>query len=432
MKLIASKHIGRIQKAFYIAQIRRRQWLNQVKLLKFQEKKLKMLINHAYHNVQFYRDLFDSENLNPTDIKTIRDLKKIPIISKKEVFNSYPHKIIDKNAILENCYNTKTTGSSGTPLDLSFSLQDRIYFGALINYVWNEIGIKRSDKFISVRDESFNIRRNLFSKLGVSITKNISVFDPLENIAKELSELKPDVIYTYPSIFSLIADEIQNKQYTSINPRILLMVGETLTDALRKDLSEKFNADIFVIYASEEFGMIAFECEEHNGYHIITDNVVVELLKEGKEVQPGEEGEIVVTGLSNHCMPLIRYRLGDIVIPLDKECSCGRGFPMIKQVVGRKDDYFILPSGRKISPRTMNEIGYIHGIKAYKTIQRKKDYIVIKVVRGNGFDENTIAEIKKEIQSACLGEEIKVDVEIVKEIPKERTGKIRAIVSNLG
>lgn len=420
------------QKAYHIAQLRRRQWMDKDKLINYQEERLRNIINNAYTNVPFYHDLFKSVNITPSDINTVKDLKKIPTITKKEVYDNYPAKIVANGINIENCYNTRTTGSSGTPLKLSFTNKDRIYFNSLINYVWIETGIKRSDKFISIRDDSFDVKKSMFHKYRVLITQNISIFDPLENIIKELILLNPDVIYTYPSILSLLSNEIREKKITSINPRILLTIGETLTRKSREDLCQKFNADIFMIYASEEFGMMAFECQDHSGYHILTDNVVIEFIKDGEEVKAGEEGEVVVTGLSNHCMPLIRYKLGDIAIPIEDKCPCGRGLPLIKHVVGRKDDYLILPSGTRISPRTINYgIGYIPGIKAYKTIQKEKDYFVIKVVKNSGFNENTIVEIQKEIKSACLGEEVKVDVKLVNEIAKERTGKIRAIVSKV-
>ncbi len=70
----------------------------------------------------------------------------------------------------------------------------------------------------------------------------------------------------------------------------------------------------------------AFECKAHSGYHINNDHVIMEFLKNGKDVNPGESGEVVITGLSNYTMPLIRYKLGDIAVPIKEKCSCGRGF----------------------------------------------------------------------------------------------------------
>lgn len=430
------KHTGlnqvrNIAKVYHIAQLKRRQWLNENEIKKRQEEKLRRIIKHAYNNVRYYNELFKSENLRPSDIKTLDDLKKVPILTKESVRNSYPDKIIAKGTHHDKCHISQTTGSSGTPLKVAFSSKDRIFFGASINYVFIESGIKLFDKYITIRDGSFNKTKGLLSKFGVLKTKNISIFNTLDNIIKELIGIKPDIIYTFPSILSLLAQEIMEKKITSIKPRLIWTIGETLTDSLREKLYDIFSSEIISIYASEEFGMLAFECRKHTGYHILTENVVMEFLKDGKDVNSGEKGEVYVTGLSNYTMPLIRYKLGDIAIPIEEKCSCGRGLPMIKNVFGREDDFLILPSGRKISPRMINLIESIPGIKAYKTIQESKDRFLVILVPGKEFNERTIKAVKRQIKIGCLGEQVDVEVKLVKEIKKERTGKIRAIVSKV-
>jgi phenylacetate-CoA ligase len=130
-------------------------------------------------------------------------------------------------------------------------------------------------------------------------------------------------------------------------------------------------------------------------------------------------------------MPLIRYKLGDIGTFTHEECDCGRGFPLIKSIEGRTDDFLILPSGRKISPRVINVIEDIPGVSRYKTIQETKNRIVVNLVKGEGFSEKTIYEINKHIKAGCLGEDVEVDVKLVKELPLEKRGKLRAVVSNV-
>jgi phenylacetate-CoA ligase len=130
-------------------------------------------------------------------------------------------------------------------------------------------------------------------------------------------------------------------------------------------------------------------------------------------------------------MPLIRYKLGDIAIPIDTKCSCGRGFPLIKEIEGRDDDFFTLPSGKEISPRMINVIEFIPGIQEYKIIQEKKERIVVKLVKNHEFSKRTISEVKNKISIGCLGEEVEVVIESVKELPKERTGKKRAVLSKV-
>jgi phenylacetate-CoA ligase len=259
----------------------------------------------------------------------------------------------------------------------------------------------------------------------------VSVFDHQENILKKLSDLKPDVIYTYPSILSLLGKEIEEKKNLEVSSKLILTTGEFLTDSNREKLKSIFKSEISSIYSTVEFGHIAFECKEHSGYHIITDNVIVEFVKDGIDVSVGEKGEVIVTTLHNFAMPLIRYKLGDIAVPLNTKCNCGRGFPLIKDIEGREDDFFIMPSGKKISPRMINVIEFIPGIKEYKIIQKTKKRIAVKLVKNDEFSERTIIEVKNKILIGCLGEDVQVEVESVKELPKERTGKKRAVVSEV-
>jgi phenylacetate-CoA ligase len=414
-----------------IAQLKKHQWLKEDELRKIQEYKLRKIIDHTYKNVPFYYDLFKSANLKASDIQTTDDLKKIPIISKKDVQKNYPNRIISKNIDLNECHFLSTSGSTGRPLKVCYDKKCRYFRGSVNLFIFFELGLKFYDKLVTIRDDSFEIKETWYNKLGILRKKNISVFDYQENILKKLSELKPDVIYTYPSILSLLGKAIEEENNFPVSSKLILTTGEFLTDSSRKNLSSIFNSQINSIYSTIEFGHLAFECKEHSGYHIITDNAIIEFVKDGHDIKAGERGEVIVTTLQNYAMPLIRYRLGDIATLSNTKCSCGRGFPLIKQIEGREDDFLILPSGRKISPRMINVIEHIPGIKEYKTIQETKELFVVKLIKNDEFSERTISEVKKQIMTGCLGEKVAVEVEIVDELPKERTGKKRAVVSKV-
>jgi phenylacetate-CoA ligase len=165
---------------------------------------------------------------------------------------------------------------------------------------------------------------------------------------------------------------------------------------------------------------------------MISDGAIIEFIKGDKNISGHEPGEIVVTSFYNYAMPLIRYKLGDVGIPSNKKCSCGRGFPLMNSVEGRTDDFLILPSGRIISPRGINYgIEYIPGITEYRTIQEEKGRFVVQVVKGKGFSQETISQIERQIKAGCLGENVRCEVEVLKELHKERTGKLRIIVSKV-
>jgi len=415
----------------YFNELKKHQWLNEGELKEIQERKLRRTIENAYSNVPFYHNLFNSIKIKPSDIKTISDLKKLPIISKKDIQDNYPRNILSKNIKMSNCHIASTSGSTGLPLKVCFNDKDAAYRGAVNRYVWFESGVKVFDKIITIADDSYNRKQSWLNKLGILNTRNISIFSLHDDILKELIRFRPDVIYTYPSILYLLKEKVRGSMKNSLNPKVILTNGEALSQPLRKELSKIYNSEIYKIYGSMEFGYLAFECNEHCGYHITTDTAVIEVLKNGEDVKPGDKGEIVVTGLHNDAMPFIRYKIGDIAVLSEDKCSCGRGFPLIKNIEGREDDFFILPSGKLISPRMINLIEFIDGIAAFKIIQESPKQIVVKMVTNDDFSGNTVSEIKKTIKSGCSGEPVDVEVEIVKDIPQERSGKLRTVISKV-
>jgi phenylacetate-CoA ligase len=421
---------------YYITQLKRHQWFRENVLLGIQEKRLRALTNHAYQNVPFYHNLFDSAGIKPQDVKSLKDLQKIPILTKEIVRNNYPDKIVDRRSDKKNCIFKSTTGSTGVPLEVCFSSKGYDYSSSSYIFAFLECGLRLTDKLVSIRHQAYisdstYLFKILLQKMGIFNWENISIFNPVESILESLRKSKPDVISTYPSMLLILSKKIKEQNISGINPRLILTGGETLTDNNQNEIRKVFNSDIYRLYGTEEFSRLAFECKENSGYHIISDAVIIEVVKENRNVEAGEEGEIVVTGLFNYVMPLIRYKLGDIGTFSNEKCSCGRGFPLIKSIKGRIDDFLTLPSGKKISPRVINVIENIPGVSRYKTIQETKNRIVVNLVKGEGFCEKTIIDIKKHIKKGCFGENVGVEVKLVKEIPLEKRGKLRAVVSNV-
>ena len=198
--------------------------------------------------------------------------------------------------------------------------------------------------------------------------------------------------------------------------------------AWRKSIVHFFDCDVRDMYGSTEFYRLAWECEKHEGYHLDVDAHVIEFLDaEDNPVNSGD-GYIVVTGLYNYAMPLVRYKIGDIAGLKEGKCSCGRSLPVIDSIQGRADDYIKLPSGKTISPRRINLLDSVKGIEQYVTTQLRRDLIRVEVVKNRDFTDDTIDSIKSLIMEGCLGEAINIDVELVEEIRKN-SGKIRTVIS---
>ena len=419
---------------YHLLRLKKMQWMRKQDLERIQLKKLRMMIKYAYDYVPYYHELFDSARIKPKDIKCLKDLQKIPLTDKKAVQKDYS-RMIARGMDLANCYMVSTTGSTGRPLKIFYDDIVDNHRCALWRYVFLECGLYPRDtlvfihalgrkSYVKPRFSAKHAHARAYMKLA-----DLSLYNPINENIEILERIGPDAIYTYPSVLAILAKHVLEEKISKIRPKLIFTIAETVTPHCRK-IVQAFGVDISDIYGSAEFERMAFECNEHTGLHVMPD-CVLEFLKEGEAVNFGEEGEIVVTGLYNYVMPLIRYKIRDVGVPSDERCSCGRNFPLIKTLVGRTDDFLVLPNGTIISPRNINVIENIPGILQYQTVQEKRDRFVVKVMKGEKFGEDTINQIKEIIKAGCLGEDITVDVKIVDKIPKERTGKIRTIISKV-
>jgi phenylacetate-CoA ligase len=411
--------------------MRRNQWLKKEELIKIQNNRLRKIIDHAYNNIPYYQEMFDSRNIRPEGIRTANDLQKLPITTKKDIQYNYPDKIIAKGTRLNQCRIKTSSGSTGRPVQICLGKKSMAYYAALGYYVFFEFGLRLTDRMVSLEVPEQSVPKTWFQRLGILRREVITLSQPVESIIEALRVMKPDVIYSPPSTLLILAKEIEAKNITGINPRIIISHAETLTDHSRKEISNSFNAVVYDNYGSTESSVMAFQCKEHLRYHLISDSMIIEFIKDGNNISGNEPGEILVTSLYNFEMPLIRYKLGDAGIPSNEECNCGRGFPLIGSIEGRSNDFLTLPSGRFIFPRGIKLIKYIPGITEYRIIQEEKDRFVVQIVKGKGFGNDTISQIKQQVKIWCLSENVKCEVEIVKELPRERTGKLRAIVSKV-
>jgi len=432
-KLNDAKTLASVTYSLY--QLRKDQWKEISELRKIQLKKLRAIITYAYYNVPYYHKLFNSVRIKPEQIKNLEDLQKIPITAKSDIQNN-TSKVISNSADLNKCTSSLTSGSTGRPLEVISGPDARCYSLALLQYAFFECGLKLRDKFVDLRYRLRNGKSMLRPPIGIGFLGRIriSCLNTIEEIVAILEKISPDALYIYPSVLRQLANEIKKQGILEINPRLIFSHAENLTPRCMQLANSTFDTRIYDVYGSTEFNRLAFQCNRHSGLHMITDGAVIEIIKDGENVGHGELGEIVVTGLYNYAMPLIRYRLGDVGATTDESCECGRNWPLIKRIEGRTSDFVVLPSGRAISPMSLIYAmipKYVRGVMQYQIIQEERSSFLVKVVVNHEFNRQQILLIQKRIQLCCLREEINVDVQIVNEIAKDKTGKSRPIVSKV-
>jgi phenylacetate-CoA ligase len=407
-------------------------WLKTSQLVELQERKLKMLLSHAYHNVPYYRHLFDSIKLKPGDIKDRKDISKVPITTKT-LIQKVKDEMIARN--IKIWVEHKTSGSTGMSLVLCSSMEDAIYSRGMYERVRVENGFRILRDRLAYIGSPFVIpkTKKWYENFGIRRKEGINVFEPLDVQIKMLKEVKPDAMWGYASAIRLLAKIIKEEEIEGIGPRLIFTSSELLDLETRKLINSVFKVNLVDVYAAWEGGCMAWECSEHVGYHINMDQVLVEFIDEnGESVKKGERGKVVITNLHSYAMPIIRYELGDYAIPTYEECPCGRGGYLLKGVEGRCDDFIKLSDNRIVAPPILWSImKSISGISEFQVIQEKKDEIVVYVVKLDELSDVTVlGEVEKKFRK-ILGNNVSINTRIVERIEREKSGKLRSVISSI-
>lgn len=400
-------------------------------LVKMREKKLKAIIRYVYDSSPFYRRLFKENGVHPDDIKSLNDIGKIPTIGKKDVQRNL-NQIVPVKVDVKKCSKLKTSGSTGIPLTILVDKNAQLFRWAVSLRQFFECGGRLRDKQLQLRniDDIPSSRNNLLAEM-IGLPKNIWIpinEVPLEEIISIIRTSKPAIIVGYPSFLQILSENIHER----IDTRVIFVTGEILSNHCRAMIQSIFGGNTIDSYGCMEVGDIAWECpDEHVNYHINADSVFVEFLRDGENVAPGEEGEIVVTCLFNHAMPFVRYRIGDIGVPSDEQCPCGRTLPLMHSLKGRSDDFVFLPDGKKISPLVLlNNLKIINGISEFKVIQRSKNLIEFWIKAQGKFVDKNVDNFVSSLRDV-VGKDVEIKTRIVSEIPMDKSKKLRRIISEV-
>jgi phenylacetate-CoA ligase len=411
--------------------LRRELYLDDEAVKNLQEQRLSSLINHAYNNVAYYRRVFDAACIQPRQIRVISDLRKIPITSRVALAKHAARDITARGADINKCKNLLTSGSAGIPLNIFVNSRERRLRGLFNQMVNLENGCSIADKVLYITGERHFQKKKLCSYLGVLRESYISIYSSADEILDRIYSFRPTVIRGFVSNIMEVALKIEKVGLSGIKVSRIITTAEVLGKKEKELIARIFKAEVFNNYASNECGMMAWECRAHNGLHINSSNLILEVVDDqGNSLDEGE-GNIVVTNLSLYTMPLIRYKIGDQGILTLKKCPCGRTPILLKRIIGREVELLRLPAGPANLYYPLTDlIDGFPGIEQYQLGQGPDNDITVKIIRNEAFKESD-ADLLLYKCSALLGGKINLHYEFVTEITKSGSGKYKTIISGI-
>jgi len=426
-------------------------WLNTYKVLSAMNERLKWsseeleryrlwklrhLLRYAYYNSAFYRDLYRQHGVDPDEIESLDDLRKLPIVDKQMVRSVDPLEIISEPVKQQVKSESEwmveiTTGTTGNPLKIQRTWRDLYYIKAKIIRAFAQTGFRFYHKQAVIKSSSESLTgKHWFERLGILRKYWLSVTDSPDFNLHRLQEIHPQHIHAYPSGLQAIA-ELLLKNGKSFPVPVICTGAEVLESLVRNQIAEAFEAEIFDLYGVREVGNIAWECKKHEGMHINDDAIIVELLdKNDRPVATGEEGEVVVTYLDAMDFSFIRYRLGDRAIQLAEKCACGCHFSRLHCVTGRTDARIILPSGNWISGLVFQELRTAPWISSYRLIQEDRQSVKLQVVPRRALNPNELEALVNRARE-LVNNELKIVPEVLSKLDYDASGKLRMIICKL-
>jgi phenylacetate-CoA ligase len=420
-----------------LRQLEKTQWLSPEQIADIQFKKLQALLTHVHVHCPYYRTVFERMSLVPEDIRTVADYARLPLLNKTRIRENAGG-LLARNKAQRDALENSTSGSTGVTLDFFSDRKASDYTNALGLRANRWAGCKIGDRQATLWGFAQDDRTlRLYGKIRNKILHHklfLSSYDMNKKSMVEyrykINRFKPNLIEGYASALFLFAKFLKHYQLRIHRPLGIVSTAETLYPHQREMIESVFRSRIFNRYGSREVPAIAQDCDLHEGLHIFSEHVILEILDDsGRPCRPGEVGKVVVTDLDNYIFPFLRYDIGDLAVVEDKTCSCGRGLPLIAHVEGRVWDVIIGANGNRLVG-TFWLVSGVKGIKQFQVLQERAGELIIKVLPEAAFTEEEKNKLLKNAKANC-GQEMSVEVQLVDAIPQTESGKHRYVISRI-
>jgi phenylacetate-CoA ligase len=409
-------HLGVFQN---LISLRREQWQDVETIRSSQYSRLKRILRSAA-KTEYYKEISPD-----AELQDIQPTPKMDVRRNRELF-------LNPEFGGKRLRMVTTSGSSGIPIRVSMDKNSDAYRRAILLFIQLEQGI--SPRALTVRVDSgrlpFKHVQTSFLGLFRTLLFHSSTSD--SNLLRVIKPLNVDHMCIYPSIAYSLAKENRKDEF-KIKIKSFVCGGEILSEENRRTISDSFSCKVFNKYSCWEMGPLAWECPEEHSLHVDAGTLLEIVDSNNKPVKSGM-GRVLVTSLHNQAMPLLRYDVGDYA-SWGKECPCGRGLQVLKEVHGRTTEFVTLPSGKKRAALTMNVHKMdrvLEGTLQHQLVQETPELFVFRYIPfGKELDKKSEEEIRSKLLAACDGEDVRMEFEVVDKIERDKSGKLKRVISKV-
>jgi phenylacetate-CoA ligase len=423
----------------YLKELERRQWDSPEVIAARQWSAVQKQLHFAYEHVPYYRRRWRELGIHPSDIRQPGDLQQLPVLTKAEI-RRHGAELCAEGRDRQRWRIKRTSGSTGVPLTIWIDEEAVQWKTActLRSDQWS--GWRLGERVAKVWGNPEYRQQGWRGWLRNSLLERAYYLDTLgmdrqrmREFIRQLHRKPPGLLFGHAHSLYLLADMMRREGWNGVRPNGIIATAMILHRWQRRVIEEVFGVAVTDRYGCEEVSLIACECEEHQGLHLNADSVYTEVVDLRPTGQDGEAaGRLLVTDLCNRAMPLIRYQIGDVVVPSSRRCPCGRGLPLIERVEGREADYVVTPQGQLISGISLTENFALHipGAAQVQIIQESLHALRIRLVPDAEFGGPSRQKIAALVEK-LFGPQVQHEVELVEQIPQEASGKYRFCISRV-
>ena len=473
------KHLSRLLES---------QWWPYDRLRTLQDHRLAQILLHARSTIPHFKDLLARYPESMVEAAPRAVYGELPLLFKEIVRREFPTRMVSEAFSKGDYKETATAGSTGKPLRYVVSRDAYAAWWAHHFRAFEAAGYRLGDKIVyvaAVRELTAQRRIRDFLMRQVQLDAYQTSDRLIQAYISRIRRYRPRIIRGYPEMLYLLADSAERSGIRDIRPLSIITNSNKLHEFQRKRIEEVFQAPVFDYYSCPESGAFAFECDRHSGYHLALEHGFVELVDDPMRLAgagargaapagdlrgraaPGGTGEagadeprgngaarrvtggVVSTNLDNRAMGFIKYVTGDFATAgvgpngVDRQCTCGRGLPLIDAVEGRAHSLIITKDGRylhgvlfeglTLHTETFKDLG--QWVDRVQFVQETEDLVVLNVVKARqtaapAVEEKALAQAVAETKK-LLGPGMNVEVRFVDRIQHPPSGKRQLVVSKV-